>query len=107
MLQDVERFNITFNWFKKNYFRYKMITSGQIRAARALLKWNSTQLSSFSGIGTTTIRRYELSDGVPNANISTLSKIKQTLEAAGVEFIGAPDNNPGVRLLTDKVNSNP
>jgi hypothetical protein len=78
-----------------------MITSGQIRAARALLKWNSTKLSTLSGIGTTTIRRYELSDGVPNANIKTLSLIKKTLEEAGIEFIGSPELDPGVRLLTN------
>lgn len=83
-----------------------MITSGQIRAARALLKWNSTKLSTLSGIGTTTIRRYELSDGVPNANVKTLGLIKKTLEDAGIEFIGSPDNDPGVRLLTHKENAN-
>ena len=84
-----------------------MITSGQIRAARALLKWNSTKLSSLSGIGTTTIRRYELSDGVPNANIKTLSLIKKTLEEAGIEFIGAPEQDPGVRLLTASIQAKP
>ena len=82
-----------------------MITSGQIRAARALLKWNSNKLSSLSGIGTTTIRRYELSEGIPNANIKTLTAIKVALESAGIEFIGSPDKDPGVRLLTHKVNT--
>ncbi len=77
-----------------------MITSGQIRAARALLKWSALELSNKSNVGTTTLKRYELSEGVPNAHVRTLTTIKTTLEAAGIEFIGEPDNNPGVRLIT-------
>jgi len=79
-----------------------MITSGQIRAARSMLRWSASVLSRNSGIGTTTIKRYELSEGVPNANVRTLTAIKNTLEEAGIEFIGEPDKNPGVRLLTQR-----
>lgn len=79
-----------------------MVTSGQIRAARALLKWSSNELSVRSGVGTATIKRYEIVDGVPNANLKTLLLIKETLEQAGIEFIGTPEHNPGVRLITDK-----
>ena len=82
-----------------------MITSSQLRAARALLKWRVNDLARKSGIGTATIQRYEVVDGVPNANVKTLSTIKKTLEAAGIEFIGTPEQDPGVRLLTDKVSS--
>ena len=84
-----------------------MITSGQIRAARALLRWNAKELSLNSGVGTATLKRYEVAESVPNAHVKTLTAIKAALEAAGIEFIGSPENNPGVRLLTDKVNSNP
>jgi hypothetical protein len=84
-----------------------MITSGQIRAARALLRWSAKELSLNSGVGTATLKRYEVVEGVPNAHVKTLTAIKAALEAAGIEFIGSPDKNPGVRLLTDKVNSNP
>jgi len=79
-----------------------MISSGQIRAARALLKWSAKELSLISGVGTATIKRYETSNGIPNANVKTLGLIKATLENAGVEFIGAPEQDPGVRLLTNK-----
>ena len=79
-----------------------MITSGQIRAARSMLRWSASVLSRNSGIGTTTIKRYELSEGVPNANVKTLIAIKNTLEGAGIEFIGEPDKNPGVRLITQR-----
>ena len=79
-----------------------MITSSQIRAARALLKWSAEMLSDKSGVGAATIQRYEVSEGVPNANVRTLTIIKKTLEEAGIEFIGEPDKNPGVRLLTQR-----
>ena len=33
--------------------------------------------------------------------VRTLVAIKEALEAAGVEFVGAPTDHPGVRLRTD------
>ncbi len=75
-----------------------MITSGQIRAARALLKWSATDLSQKSQVGTATIQRMEVMEGVPSGNVRTLSAIQATLEKAGVEFIGSPVDAPGVRL---------
>ena len=51
-----------------------------------------------SGVGVTTIRRYELEEGIPSANLRVLAKLKTTLEAAGVEFSGDPLKNPGVTL---------
>ncbi len=38
-------------------------------------------------------------EGVPAGQVRTLMAIKEALEAAGVEFIGAPEDRPGVRLL--------
>jgi ribosome-binding protein aMBF1 (putative translation factor) len=75
-----------------------LITSGQIRAARALLKWSATDLSQKSQVGTATIQRMEVMEGVPSGNVRTLSAIQATLEKAGVEFIGSPVDAPGVRL---------
>ena len=49
-------------------------------------------------MGNATIKRLEVMDGVPSGQVRTLMAIKQTLEDAGVEFIGAPDDRPGVRL---------
>lgn len=74
------------------------ITSAQIRAARALLRWSSQELSEASGIGTATIKRMEVMDGVPAGNVRTLYAIQVALEKAGVEFIGSPVDAPGVRL---------
>ena len=75
-----------------------MITSDQIRAARALLRWSSADLSEQSGVGTATIKRMEVMDGVPTGQVRTLMAIKDALEAAGIEFIGTPEDAPGVRL---------
>ena len=79
-----------------------MITSGQIRAARALLRWSSTQLSERCGVGTATIKRLEVMDGVPSGQVRTLLAIKEALEIAGIEFIGSPSESPGVRLQPKK-----
>ena len=75
-----------------------LITTPQIRAARALLRWSANDLSDRSGVGISTIKRLEVMDGVPAINISTMVAIQSALENAGVEFIGSPDDRPGVRL---------
>ncbi len=77
-----------------------MLSSAQIRAARALLRWSASDLSQASGVGTATLQRMEVIEGVPSAQVRTLLAIKEALEAAGVEFVGTPTENPGVRLIT-------
>jgi transcriptional regulator with XRE-family HTH domain len=73
-----------------------MIASSQIRAARALLGWSGKELSEKSGVGITTLRRYELQEGIPASNTSVLLSIKRCLENNGIEFTGDPLTNPGV-----------
>ena len=75
-----------------------LITTSQIRAARALLRWSANDLSDKSGVGISTIKRLEVMEGVPAINISTMVAIQIALENAGVEFVGSPDDRPGVRL---------
>ena len=80
-----------------------IITSDQVRAAKALLRWSGEELSGKSGVSLSSIRRVEAANGVPEAqNIKTLLTIKAALEAGGVEFIGTPEDRPGVRLNTSK-----
>jgi len=69
-----------------------------MRAARALLRWSSGDLSENSGVGTATIKRMESMDGVPSGHVKTLIALKEALEQGGVQFVGAPDDSPGVRL---------
>ena len=75
-----------------------MITSGQIRAGRALLRWSSADLARHSGVGTATIQRMEVMDGVPSGQVRTIEALRSTLEGAGIEFVGSPSDRPGVRL---------
>ena len=75
-----------------------MLSSSQIRAARALLGWSGTDLAEKSAVGITTLRRYELQKGIPSANTSVLLTLKETFENAGIEFTGDPLVNPGVTL---------
>ena len=74
-----------------------MITSDQIRAARALLRWSGKDLADKSGLGFSTLMRLEVLDGVPNAQATTLEAIQKAFEKAGIEFIGTPENGAGVR----------
>ena len=75
-----------------------MITSEQIRAARQLIRVTADQLAKSSNVGIATIRRFELMTGVPSGNARLVESIQRALEDAGVEFIGSPDDRPGVRL---------
>lgn len=74
-----------------------MITSGQIKAARALVGWTARDLAANAEIGFSTLIRLESADGVPAGNIKTIDAVKKALEEAGVEFIGTPDSQAGVR----------
>jgi predicted transcriptional regulator len=76
-----------------------LITSDQIRAGRALLRWSAADLSKSSGVGTATIKRIEVMAGIPSGQVRTLKAIKEALEGAGVEFLGTPTDGPGVRLV--------
>ena len=66
--------------------------------ARAALKWTIDELSQQSGVGERTIKRIEAMDTILSANLSTISKLQSSLEAAGIEFIGTPDDRPGIRV---------
>lgn len=74
-----------------------MITSGQIKAARALVGLTVAELAKEAGIGFTTLVRLEASDGVPSGTVRTLDAVQKALEAAGIEFIGTPENGAGIR----------
>ncbi len=74
-----------------------MITSGQIRAARALLDWSRVQLSEKSGVGISALMRLESADGVPGGHLKTLESVRVAFENAGIEFTGSPDSQAGVR----------
>ena len=74
------------------------LTSPQIRAARALIRWSALELAERSGVGVTTIRRAELTQSETKLTRVNDQAIRRVLEAAGVEFIDADVGGPGVRL---------
>jgi transcriptional regulator with XRE-family HTH domain len=74
-----------------------MITGQQIRSARAALNWSAQTLAEYSGVSLRTLMRLEQTDSVPNSRASTLMDIQRAFEAAGIEFIGSPDDRPGIR----------
>ena len=76
----------------------RSVTSMQIRAARGALNWSIQDLSTNAGVPTATLVRYEASNGVPKSRKGHLETVVATLESAGIEFIGTPEDGPGIRL---------
>jgi proteasome assembly chaperone (PAC2) family protein len=76
----------------------KPLTSGQIRAARALLRWRAEDLARESAVGVATIRRAELAEDETSMTAANSLSLRRALEAAGVEFIDGNGGGPGVRL---------
>ena len=74
------------------------LTSGQIRAARALLRWSADDLARASTVGVATIRRAELADAETSMNTPNDRAIRQACEAAGIVFIDENGGGAGVRL---------
>ncbi len=78
-----------------------MLTSDQIRLARALLRWSARELARRSGVHITTVQRMERGDGPVGGMVQTLAKVQRALEDAGVDFI-AQNGDPGVRLVKQR-----
>jgi hypothetical protein len=76
----------------------KPLTAGQIRAARAFLRWRAEDLAGKAALGVATIRRAELTDGETSMTAANDLAVRRALEAAGVEFIDENGGGPGVRL---------
>lgn len=79
-----------------------MITSQQLRAARALLGIDQKELAALAGVSLPTIQRMETSGGQVRGIVDSLVRVSSALERAGIELIA--DNAPsqgrgrGVRL---------
>ena len=79
-----------------------MITSAQLKAARALLGMDQKTLAEASGLSLPTIQRMEASEGTIRGNVDSLVKLVDALSAAGIELIGeggaSTAGGRGVRL---------
>src|SRR5690242_18227505 len=76
----------------------KLLTSAQIRAARALVRWSAEDLARETALSVATIRRAELSEAETSMTVANDLAVRRALEAAGVEFIEGNGSGPGVRL---------
>ena len=74
-----------------------MINARQIRAARALLNWNQTQLADFAGVARSSIKNIENEITAPRAD--SAAAIQEAFENHGVEFLPGS----GVRLRNEMV----
>lgn len=74
------------------------LTAGQMRAARALLRWSAETLAAASGVSVVAIRRTEAKDEPVTMMRANVAAIRSALEAAGIEFIPENGGGPGVRL---------
>ena len=75
-----------------------MISGIQIRAARALLGRSAQDTAERCGLTRETIQRLEKTADIPPSRTQSLLDLRKAFEDAGVEFIGAPGDGPGVRL---------
>ncbi len=83
-----------------------MLTSDQIRLARALLRWSARELAQRSRVHITTVQRMERGDGPVGGMVQTLAKVQRALEDAGVEFT-VQDGDRGVRLNKQRADEQP
>ena len=79
-----------------------MITSFQMRAARALLGIDQKTLAELAGVSLPTVQRMEASTGNVRGVVETLIKVVEAFDRAGVELIGeqarSDSGGRGVRL---------
>jgi len=73
-----------------------VITSAQLRAARALVGVSQQFVADLANVSVPTIKRMERGDGPVRGSHLTVSAVVAVLEAAGVVFIDGDE--PGVKL---------
>ncbi|WP_353476768.1 helix-turn-helix domain-containing protein (plasmid) [Salipiger sp. H15] len=87
-----------------------MITSAQMRAARALLGISQQTLAELSGLSVPTIQRMESGTGNVRGVVDSLVKVVDALNLAGVELIGegmtSSAGGRGVRLKSPRLHIN-
>jgi transcriptional regulator with XRE-family HTH domain len=75
-----------------------LLSSAQIRAARALVRWSAADLARESALGVNTIRRAEAAEEGTSLTVANELAVRWALEAAGVVFIDENGGGAGVRL---------
>ena len=80
----------------------KKISSAQVRAARALIRWTALDLAVAAKVGVATIRRAEVVDGEVPVTLAIEAAIHRAFEAAGIDFIEDNGGGEGVRFASRK-----
>lgn len=79
------------------------MTGEQLRAARAMVRWDQTELAQRANVSLKTIKRLEAVSGPLDARSNW--SIRSALELAGIEFLDADDyrsRGDGVRFHKDR-----
>jgi transcriptional regulator with XRE-family HTH domain len=77
----------------------KTMSPNQCRAARGLLKWTQPRLAGASGVGLSTINRYENETRPPRH--AAILRLQGAFESAGVDFL-FDDGSQGVGVRLRK-----
>jgi hypothetical protein len=84
--------------YKKDQSVARKISSAQMRAGRALLRWTALDLARASKVGVATIRRVEVVDGEIPVTAANEAAIRRAFGEAGVEIIDENGGGDGVRF---------
>lgn len=83
-----------------------MLTAEQLRAARALLRWDQSTIAERAGVSIETIKRLEKMDGpLLSTKTATLHALEKAFEAAGLDFIPANGGGAGIRFRENKASA--
>lgn len=82
-----------------------MITAGQLRAARAMLRLDQRQFANLIHVSLGAVQRFERGRGTLKVSPEFLLAIRQALDGAGIELVPsgpyAGNAGPGLRLKGD------
>ncbi|MDB2454658.1 helix-turn-helix domain-containing protein [Planktomarina temperata] len=78
-----------------------MMTVEQLKMARAALGWSIQVLADKSMVSVRTIKRIESEGMIEKVTPANMKLLRETLQAAGIEFIGNACDGPGVRLWSN------
>jgi transcriptional regulator with XRE-family HTH domain len=86
---------------QKGSTRIHPVSVEQLRAARGLLGWSQTELASRAGLSLPTVKRLEGGFG-PRVSDEVRVRLREAIEAAGIEFIDENGGGAGVRFRKAK-----
>lgn len=82
-----------------------MITGSQFRAARGLLNLSVSEVAEITGLALNTVRRAESTNEIAPINTANMKALADAFELAGVLFIPADEQGPGVRLKSTEAHT--